>query len=386
MASSADIVWDDKPDIVWDEPEKAPAKLGRGELQVAEGRREITDTARNVPLALLTRDPVTNRKIAENMYEAGHTQPVDLLTGVKATMLAGGLAMAPLAGIPAAAASSGLLGGGLSGGTTPGDVAADTAKSALVGGAISKAVPAVAGAVGRFADRRLGAAAAKATAEQAAARASEVKSAAGTLGAATAENNRVVEAIRGLLTEGNLTEAQRATLEGLKNTPEYAAAVESLTASLSDRLPQVAGRVATGRAAVEAANNLPTVSELTAQRLSPSTAGVKVMDRVKRYWLPIAGGALGYMADGFGGLGIGALAGRGASPTVQALWRMTKDPAVQTQIWTPVSRLAAAMSRAPGAVAVPTAPAVADPVTEALLKVMGRPSFVPVAATEEAPK
>lgn len=364
-----------------------PAAPGRGEFQEAEGRREITDSARNIPAAMLTPDPITNRMMAEKAWEQGHRAPVTPIQVAKAGAATLGALMVPMAGAPAAAISSGLIGGGTSSSDDPGGVLKDAGKSAATGYGLAKAVPLVAGKVAEFAGKRLGAAAAKATAEQAAERTSKVRSAAGTLGNARTENNRVVEAIRELLANPALSEADKVKLQGLQGTPEYAAALSSLTHSLEERLPQVAGRVATGEQAVASANALPSVEEMVAQRLSPATARTKVMDRVKRYWLPVAGGALGYMSGGLGLAGVGALAGRGASPTVQALWRMTKDPAVQTQIWTPVERLAAAMAQRPAVLAGPSGPALSDPFADLLAKAMGRPrGLVPVAATEEAPK
>lgn len=57
----------------------------------------------------------------------------------------------------------------------------------------------------------------------------------------------------------------------------------------------------------------------------------QVKPRLKRYTLPLAGGAAGYLFGDGNPLstGAGLLAGRGISPTIQALLRMTKHPSVQ---------------------------------------------------------
>jgi hypothetical protein len=63
--------------------------------------------------------------------------------------------------------------------------------------------------------------------------------------------------------------------------------------------------------------------------------------RLKRYALPIAGGLAG-LALGEGNplsAGAGLLAGRGISPTVQALARMAKHPSVQRPLWQALEKL-----------------------------------------------
>lgn len=362
----------------------APAAApGRGEFQEAEGRREVTDQALNIPAAMLTPDPATNRMMAEKAWEQGLRSPVKKSQVVKASMAALGGAMVPMSGVPAAVVSSGLLGGGLSGGDTPGEIAGDTAKGAVTGFGLAKMVPAVAGKVAAFAGKRLGAASARATAEAAKERAAANASAQGLRRQAIAENNRSVEWIQNLLSrETTLSAADRAALEAARGSPEYAEAVAQLARRLPERLGESSQHLRTAEQAVESAKALPSVAEMAAQRVSAPVAREQVWNRLVRYGPPAIGSAIGASIGGPVGVGVGALAGAGTRPAIHALRRMVQDPAVQTQIWTPVERIAAAMSQRPGALSGPVAPAVADPILEMLAKALGRPRLAAVPAEE----
>jgi hypothetical protein len=249
-------------------------------------------------------------------------------------------------GSAAAVAGQGALqGAGSATSDDPTELLGDSALGAaggLLGFGAGKALGKGAAAVERSARGRLARALAKATAEKAAERASAVQSAAGSLGGARAEANRVVEAIRGLLSDPNLDAAGRATLKRLEGTPEYTQALSTLVQSLEKRLPDVAGKVAQGEAGVAAANALPSVPQLAAERVSGKAAREKVMDRLTRYGPPMLGSAVGAMLGDAPGAMVGSLAGAGMRPSARAMIRMLRDPAVQTQIMSPVAKSAGA--------------------------------------------
>lgn len=253
-----------------------------------------------------------------------------------------------------------------------GDIALGGA-GGLLGHGAGQALGGLARGVAGFANRKLGQALAKATAEEAGKRAAAVQSAAGSLGGARAEANRVVEAIRGLLTEKNLSAEQRLALQQLQGTPEYAEAVRTLVGSLQSRLPEVAGKVSQAEAGVAAANALPSVPKLAAERVGSKAARSQVMARVKRYAPPTVGSLVGAAIGGPIGVGIGALAGAGTRPAIHALRRMVQDPAVQTQLMTPLRNAAVAaespqvialrqaLARAAGIAAMPNMSPVEEP-------------------------
>ena len=243
-------------------------------------------------------------------------------------------------------ASGGLLAAGEEG-ATPGSVAMGV--GAGVGGyGIGKGIGYGVGKLGQFAQNKIGQALAKATAEKAAQRAQAVGSAGGSLGGARAEANRVVEAIRGLLSEPSLTSAQRESLLAMQGTPEYAQAVDTLVGSLKNRLPEVAGKVSQAEAGVAAANALPSVAEQAAERVTPRAAweyGIK--PRLKRYGpLGLLGAVAGHAFAGPGGALLGGAAGAAVRPAFRAMVRGARDPAVQTMLLSPVARAAGAAGEA----------------------------------------
>lgn len=195
----------------------------------------------------------------------------------------------------------------------------------------------------KFAQERLARALAKETARAAETKVAAIQSAAGSLGGARAEANRVVEAIRQLLDEPNLTAEQRALLASLKDTPAYAAAVQSLAKSLEKRLPDVADKVTRAESALAAAQGGKTVSEMAAEGVSKGTAWSRgIKPRLARYGPPVAASAVGSMLGGAPGAAVGALAGAGMRPALRATLRGIADPAVQTALWSPVNSAASA--------------------------------------------
>jgi hypothetical protein len=210
---------------------------------------------------------------------------------------------------------------------------------ALGHGAASLVGRAASGTLG-YAKQRLGSALAKATAEKAAERASSLKSAAGSLGKARAEQYRVVDEIRALLAEPNLSATQRQTLEALRGAPEYGEALEGIVKSLGGRMPSVTRDVAQAQVGLASAQAAPSVPQLAAERVSGKAAREAIKSRLLRYGPPALGSAIGAGVGGPVGIGIGALAGAGTRPMVHALRRMVKDPAVQTALWSPVAKAA----------------------------------------------
>lgn len=363
---------------------------GRGDLQLAERRREVVAKAENVPAHLLTGYPIDQQR-AEAAWEGGQrSRP---LTGRQAAQGMALLASVVAPALAAGPAGGGAIGGGLTAlGTTDAENVTDAAKETVMGAATGagagKALSYVGGKVVDYAGKKLGAATAKATAEKAAERTAANRSADALRRQAIAEHNRAVEVVRDLLErESTLGAPERAALEAARASPAYAEAVNRLAQRAPERLVEAGQHLQTAEQAVASARALPSVSEMVAERLSPSTARRKVMDRLVRYGPPALGSAIGASIGGPAGVAVGALAGAGTRPAIHALRRMAQDPAVQTQMWTPVEKLAAAMAAKPGAVAGQTSPALSDPLAELLARVMGRPSgLVPAVATEGAPK
>lgn len=172
-----------------------------------------------------------------------------------------------------------------------------------------------------------------------------------------------------------------------KTTPEKVALAKAL---LEERALKAAGKLEVSSAAKEAAAEH--LSGLAENRASRKTAAVaqegspwnQVKPRLKRYALPLAGGAIGYAVDrdspvGAGlGLGAGLLTGRGLSPTVQALTRMVKHPSVRRAAWTLLgggARAAEAAGPVAEAIRGPMSRAVQlefdDPLIQALAQLRG---------------
>lgn len=362
-----------------------PAPPGRGELQEAEGRRAITDQALNIPAAMLTPDPATNRMMAEKAWEQGLRAPVKKADVVKASMAILGGAMVPMAGIPAAVVSSGLIGGGTSGGDSPGEIATDTAKGAAAGYGFAKAVPWAFGVLGRFAKGKLAAAADKADDMASKAVEKRLGSLRGSYGQARQEESRAIEVLLRAEATGELTAPQATQLAALKASPEWSATVQNVAQNYMDDMPGMANRATNAKQEFQQfASDLPGALESEKARvLSGGEAKEQIAARLKRYGPMAAAGAMaGHVVGGPFGAILGGAGGAAVRPMLHAVRRAYQHPAVQTAAWTPVEQIAAAMSQHPGAVTGPAAPAVADPMIEMLLRSMGRPRLATVTAEE----
>lgn len=388
----ADTSWlDDAPDAAWlDEAPVATPRTGMGDVRAAEAEDERFATATkdyaNVPVTALTGDPATDRQISENIYAQGGKSPLTKGDALRAGAIGLGLGGMAIPGVPAAMLSGGLMAGGMSEADDPVGILKDSAVGAGISGTVAKVLPPLFGKVAGFARDRLGRALAKATAEQAKERASAIGSAAGSRNAAIAENNRVVEWIRNLLeNESALGAEGRQVLEQARGTPEYQQAVEALVRRLPQRLTEAGQQLAQGEQALASARALPPVAEMAAERVSSPVARQKIWDRVIRYGPPAIGSAIGASVGGPEGVAIGALAGAGTRPAVHAIRRMIQDPAVQTQLWTPVARGFGALSQAP--VAGPAAMTENDFLAWLRAKI-GQPQvgLIPATADEEEPR
>lgn len=122
------------------------------------------------------------------------------------------------------------------------------------------------------------------------------------------------------------------TLEEL--TPEQVALYKGL---LRERGLKAAAEMADDAArktskGAEYAEQLGTQAERAAEHVKRiGNPWEQLKPRLKRYALPLAGGAAGYLLGDGNPLSVGAglLTGRGISPTILALMRMTKHPSVQ---------------------------------------------------------
>jgi hypothetical protein len=153
------------------------SSVGMGDVRASEGRdataaaerERIVAGARNLPVSMQTNDPATDRRLAELAFEAGQTR--DLLPqvevgpkwmpqalknqmqftpGDRAALIAGGLGLAPAAGVLPAAASAGMMGAGMSESSDPAGILKDAGASALIGGTLAKVLPWAAGGIGRW--------------------------------------------------------------------------------------------------------------------------------------------------------------------------------------------------------------------------------------------
>jgi hypothetical protein len=143
--------WGDAP------AESAPLSLGASHKPGESDYKEhVLSKALNVPVTLLTGDPVADRKIAEAAWNRGSTRPLTprdaLQTGaLLASLASGSLGLGPAA---AGAVGGGLWAAGTSKADSPGQFATDVAVGTATGGATGKgldlAVNHVARPLGQF--------------------------------------------------------------------------------------------------------------------------------------------------------------------------------------------------------------------------------------------
>lgn len=262
-----------------------------------------------------------------------------LLGGVATDAALGGLGAKGLASVAGQGAAMGL--GNSEADLTRGQFG-KAGLDTLVGGALGAGAYGLGQGVGALAGKAKGAignrlqsieqsVAAKAAAEAAA----ETASARSAAGRAAQDTYRQVENIRDLgpdrlaqaLPGGRLPAGVADLRDELSN--------ELARKSVRNLPGSAAEKDATAHALRMAAQEEPARAAAAAERmLSRDTAKQQVMDRVKRYALPLAGGAVNAVlgdddSNRLARFGVGALAGRGASPTMHALRRMLQNPAVQ---------------------------------------------------------
>lgn len=209
----------------------------------------------------------------------------------------------------------------------------------VAGQTVGKALGAAGQRVSKYASDKIaklrGAGAPKATEEAL----SELASATGKFGGLRQTENKAILALLAQEKEGVLTAANQQALDALKASGRVTQAINEAAANnlefLGTRIPEVAAAKTEMQTLQQ---GLPqTIANKMDEAVSLPTAKRQVMDRVRRYWIPATGGLIGLVSgdDATGkafGAGAGLLAGRGASPTIQALIRMMKNPAVQTQM------------------------------------------------------
>jgi hypothetical protein len=193
----------------------------------------------------------------------------------------------------------------------------------------------------------------------------QARSAAGTAATAAYKNaTNIEEAIKaGAMALDDLTPEQLSLYRGLlreraeKGAQQMAKDAGTKTAKgaeYADVLASVPGRLA---AATERIGN-------------PME---QIMPRLKRYAIPAIAGAAGSYFGGPVGFGLGAAAGRGISPGVLAMLRMTRHPAVQRPIWNTLGGLARGVgysSQAAPALGGQSGRALAPEVEEALMPML----------------
>lgn len=260
------------------------------------------------------------------------------------------------AAIAGGAAQGGLYGAGSSNADSAAGVALDTlvgmglgAGGGALGHAVGAGAKAATGGLRRLASGR----AAKATeqiGELAKAAADEqTKSARSAAGRAAQDAYRQMEHLRDLGHQGRLTpEQQKVFLE----------LTEELGGKAQEKLLPAAADKASSTAAYK------DVLESESARVAEAAKRIgnpmnQLKPRLKRYALPLAGGLAGMLLGEGNPLsaGAGLLAGRGISPTVQALARMAKHPSVQRSIWNALESASGGAERAGAAVSRVAAPA-----------------------------
>lgn len=308
---------------------------GMGDVQAAPSSHAGTG---NVPASWLTGDPGADAQIAQNLAGQGMRRditPRDVAQGVAAG--GAGLAMATpgLGPVAGGTLSSGLLAGATTKAQDPlgaaEDIGGAAAGGALTGGAVGLAVKGLQG-VGGWAAGKAGQAIGRAAQKAKDVAEGAFQSEVGSLGNKTAAAQRYIENIERFLANPTLTPENRSALEALKTTPEYADAVNTVARSMAEKLPGAAKAVQEQAARVaQMGQELPqTIADATEAATSPAAARAAVMARVRRYAPVAAGAAIGSVGGPMGTLA-GAASGKVAQPGLQAMVRMTKDPAVQRQ-------------------------------------------------------
>jgi hypothetical protein len=325
-------------------PKAEPARVGMGDVQAAPS--SFPDTS-NIPVGALTGDPATDARLAAASAASGGRHSGTTRDALGAGAVGLGMAGAALPGALPAAISGALMSGGLKA-ATPDASAGEIASAAGIGGTVSgglaKLAPYLLGKIGSYARGKVDAAEAKTLAQAAGEKAAELKSATSSLGGASQDLNRKVEWVIRLLDEeasGALSPANRKLLEQFRQTPEYADVVNKAAERVLGTAPGAAGKVTAKEAQVAGLQqSLPQdIAERSDQLLSPATAKEQLYSRLKRYWIPAAGGVIGGAIGGPAGAGVGMLAGRGASPSIQALGRMVQHPSWQKAMYEPLTGL-----------------------------------------------
>jgi hypothetical protein len=224
----------------------------------------------------------------------------------------------------------------------------DTAAGGVLGGALGAAGKGIGkglDALGGKVSGALGAARDKATAKVSSELAEQGQSIAGKVGGETQKGSRLVENLKRLRDMVDPTQQQ--AIDSFLGTPEARELASSVAESSLRSAPETVGKIGAAKAAQEAFQaQAPELLESGVESaLSGSEAKRQLMDRAKRYAIPAAAGWLTDKALGGGDdsslvkWGIGMAAGRGVSPMVQALTRMSRNPAVQTQALKGVQKL-----------------------------------------------
>jgi hypothetical protein len=240
-----------------------------------------------------------------------------------------------------------------------GRAVADTAIGGVLGGA-GGVVGQGLGELGGKVARRLSAAAGKkvAKADEAIDALTKVKilkdfqSASGELGAVTQSGNRLVENITRLEASGGLNAEQKAALQVLRDSGQWARLQEKLAGSNLKDLP---GKIAEieSRESVLAGMNAGKEELFRATRKVVADPMPQIKPRLAKYTAPAVTALLGSTAGAGAGLlaggsptdiGVGALVGAGMRPGVHAVRRMVQSPAVQRPIYAALERAATAMT------------------------------------------
>jgi len=318
--------------------------VGMGDVQAAPS--SYPDTS-NVPAAMLTGDPATDRQIAENAAAQGQRHAITKRDALGAGAVALGGLVGSAAGVPAGFASGALMSGGLRA-QNPNAGALEIGASGALGGLLSASAGYAAqkalGKVGAWAQGRLDRASQKATDIASEAAKAELKSESSRLGGLSQDLNRKIEWVIRLTKEessGVISAENKAALDTFRQTPEFAGIVNKAAERVMATAPGAVESVASQEAKVAALSEglQAKIAADTAARLSPQEAKRQLWMRLQRYGPPAIGSAIGGYIGGPVGIAVGSLAGAGTRPAVHALRRMVQDPAVQTSLLTPFAEL-----------------------------------------------
>lgn len=242
-----------------------------------------------------------------------------------------------------------------------------------------------AGTLGHLLGRLAGAAGGRADAIRAAqlekaraAKAAEIKSAAGELGAATQRGSRLEEQFARYAEDPNIPAELRDAIAAWKASPRSQELLSDVLTNQLRDAPSVSGAIAGKQSALRALQEgaEEAVQQAANQAVSSGAAFQQVKARALRYGLPALGGYLGHQFLGPLGGTMGLAGGAVLRPMMHSMRRLAKNPAVQTSLLRNSQAVLRSLSRLTEAAALGEAPIIPAALPEV-------PELVPVFAGQD---